>query len=95
MIRRIVASIVSFLAKDLSNPKVFFSLKSSAPQERGIIPQNFSSLGSTVSEELAHKQTNTLTDILLLYKINVLGETDILLILIFLIKPSDNIDQAS
>ena len=38
--------------------------------KRGIIPQNFSSLRIAVSEELGNKQNNTLTDIILLYKID-------------------------
>ena len=40
---------------------MFFSLKTSSSQ-RGIIPQNFSSLGFAVSEELGNKQTNNQTD---------------------------------
>ena len=44
----------------------FFSLKPSAPQGE-IIPQNFSSLGFAVSEELGNKHTDKQTDSLTLY----------------------------
>ena len=41
--------------------RICFSLKSFAPPTRGIIPQNFSSLGFVVSEELGNRQTHLLT----------------------------------
>ena len=48
------------------NTDGFFSLKPSK-----IIPQNFSSSGLVVSEELGNKQTHKLTDILLLKRIDM------------------------
>ena len=38
-----------------------------------IIPQNFSSLGLVVSEELGNKQTNKFTEILLFYEEGFVG----------------------
>ena len=48
-----------FPANGSTNPDVFQPKTFSIP--RGIIPQNFSSLGFAVLEELGNKQTNTLT----------------------------------
>ena len=49
-----------FPANGSTNPDVF--QPKTFPIPRGIIPQNFSLLGFTVSEELGNKQTNSLTD---------------------------------
>ena len=48
-----------FILLTVRQIRMFFSLKPSACRE--IIPQNFCSLGLTVSEELGNKQTNTQT----------------------------------
>ena len=48
-----------FPANGSTNPDVF--QPKTFPIPRGIIPQNFSSLGFAVSEELGNKQTNTQT----------------------------------
>ena len=53
-----------YTANGLTNPDVFFSLKPSLSHRFN--PQNFSLLGFAVSKELGNKQTNSLTDILLL-----------------------------
>ena len=52
-----------FLIFLLTVPRIrkFSSLKPS-PSQKGIIPQNFSSLGLAVSEELGNIQTDSLTD---------------------------------
>ena len=55
-----------FPANGSTNPDVF--QPKTFPIPRGIIPQNFSSLGFAVSEELGNKQTHKLTHILLLQK---------------------------
>ena len=49
-----------FPANGSTNPDVF--QPKTFPIPRGIIPQNFSSLGFAVSEELGNKQTNTQTN---------------------------------
>ena len=49
-----------FPANGSTNPDVFQPKTFSIP--RGIIPQNFSSLGFAVSEELGKIQTDTQTD---------------------------------
>ena len=57
-------SILSTNANGSTNPDVFYPKTFSIP--RGIIPQNFRSLGFAVSEELGniqtHTQTHSLTD---------------------------------
>ena len=53
-----------FPADGSTNPDVF--QPKTFPIPRGIIPQNFSSLGFTVLEELGNKQTHSLTDRLVL-----------------------------
>ena len=54
-----------FPANGLTNPDVFQPKTFSIP--RGIIPQNFSSLGFAVSQELGNKQTHTQTHSLTFY----------------------------
>ena len=72
MIQRIVSSIIrvffGFPANGWSNPNVFKPETIFTPRE--IFPQNYSSLGLTISEELRKKQTDKLTDNLLLCKKN-------------------------
>ena len=54
-----------FPTNGLTNPDVFYPKTFCIPRE--IIPQHFSSLGRTVSEELGNKEKNTQThDTLLL-----------------------------
>ena len=68
MIQRIVAGIVSvffgFPANGWTNPEVFQPKAIRIP--RKIFPQNFSSLGLTVLEELGNKQTEKLTVLMFL-----------------------------
>ena len=55
-----VLAIFHFPANSLTNPDVFKPKTFCIPS--GIIPQNLSSSGLVVSEELGNKQTDSLTD---------------------------------